>query len=124
MTPERAVAERNAVNHPFAYLVCHPLDEGNYLASWVAMPQSWGSVPNMNQLGHPATTGLAAIINELRDERGMSVRALATKARIPRTTLERSLFAGRPLPTNELFNVADALGVLPEDLVAAARAAA
>lgn len=75
-------------------------------------------------LGHPATTGLAAVISELMVDRGLSARALSKLTHIPRTTLDRSLAGARALDTNELFAVAYALEVLPDDLIATARAAA
>jgi Helix-turn-helix len=78
----------------------------------------------MHQLDHIATVGLGAVVDALRDERKLSVRGLATTARIPRTSLDRSLEGIRAFPVNELFRVAEALGTTPDDLIAAARAAA
>lgn len=75
-------------------------------------------------MGHLAIARLVALIVEMMTERGITVRELASRTKIPRTTLDRSLAGVRAFNTNELFAIADALGTLPEDLIAAARAAA
>lgn len=78
-----------------------------------------------SQLVTPAaTTGLAAQINGLIDDLGLKISDLSTATKIPRTTLDRSLAGIRAFNTNELFAIAAALHTTPDDLIAAARAAA
>jgi transcriptional regulator with XRE-family HTH domain len=63
-----------------------------------------------------ATEKVAARIVELRQERGMSQRALATKAGINRVTLARLERAMHPPSLDTLDHLAKALGVKLADL--------
>jgi transcriptional regulator with XRE-family HTH domain len=57
------------------------------------------------------------LINKVREDKGLSINALADAAKIPQKTLYRRLNGDGLLTFNELREIAAALGVWPSDLL-------
>lgn len=69
---------------------------------------------------HPAAEGIARAVAEALADAGISHKAAADAALIPRTTLRRKLAGASPFTIPEIARLATVLGLTPSDLMARA----